>query len=103
MISIHAPHAGRDRNWHYWRESKSRISIHAPHAGRDHFVTDYAALIGISIHAPHAGRDGYCCRYVSDYGYISIHAPHAGRDEYLGGNRVPINVFQSTRPMRGAT
>ena len=34
------------------------ISIHAPHAGRDHFVTDYAALIGISIHAPHAGRDG---------------------------------------------
>ena len=81
MISIHAPHAGRDRNWHYWRESKSRISIHAPHAG----------------------RDGYCCRYVSDYGYISIHAPHAGRDEYLGGNRVPINVFQSTRPMRGAT
>ena len=34
------------------------ISIHAPHAGRDrHFVANYAVLIGISIHAPHAGRD----------------------------------------------
>ena len=34
---------------------------------------------------------------------ISIHAPHAGRDT---GNTVrlqPVRVFQSTRPMRGAT
>ena len=33
------------------------ISIHAPHAGRDNANIDakFAALI--SIHAPHAGRD----------------------------------------------
>ena len=36
-------------------------------------------------------------------GYISIHAPHAGRDvsKYWSPSSMPI--FQSTRPMRGAT
>ena len=34
---------------------------------------------------------------------ISIHAPHAGRD-VAEGDEIPFTkIFQSTRPMRGAT
>ena len=33
------------------------ISIHAPHAGRDMDADVASRIGGISIHAPHAGRD----------------------------------------------
>ena len=86
---------------------------------------DHSTVDGkISIHAPHAGRDfpnrkTFWCKD------ISIHAPHAGRDLPLTGiDHQPIDfnprapcgarptdmafpdvskIFQSTRPMRGAT
>ncbi len=35
--------------------------------------------------------------------YISIHAPHAGRDSIRSVLPCILPVFQSTRPMRGAT
>ena len=35
--------------------------------------------------------------------WISIHAPHAGRDELYHFRRNSPEIFQSTRPMRGAT
>ena len=34
---------------------------------------------------------------------ISIHAPHAGRDEFNRKFERGHIIFQSTRPMRGAT
>ena len=34
VVSIHAPHAGRDRIAEY-RQTALLVSIHAPHAGRD--------------------------------------------------------------------
>ena len=34
---------------------------------------------------------------------ISIHAPHAGRDPGRHAPPRPLEIFQSTRPMRGAT
>ena len=34
---------------------------------------------------------------------ISIHAPHAGRDEESVAMSRDKAIFQSTRPMRGAT
>ena len=34
---------------------------------------------------------------------ISIHAPHAGRDPFHRGLDCFLQLFQSTRPMRGAT
>ena len=34
---------------------------------------------------------------------ISIHAPHAGRDKQYGIIISERRIFQSTRPMRGAT
>ena len=33
------------------------ISIHAPHAGRDDVIQGRDTIAYISIHAPHAGRD----------------------------------------------
>ena len=56
LVSIHAPHAGRDRS-PMLPTQRSGVSIHAPHAGRDQgFVADVLELL-VSIHAPHAGRD----------------------------------------------
>ena len=48
-----------------------------------------------------ARRDANGIKYL--HGVISIHAPHAGRDFLRGGLAAHVAVFQSTRPMRGAT
>ena len=56
------------------------ISIHAPHTGRDTAETAKAGTTQkISIHAPHTGRDDNRNRHTDD-NEISIHAPHTGRD-----------------------
>ena len=124
-ISIHAPHAGRDAHWFWPNTSMEKfqstrpmrgatangqtgpldpvISIHAPHAGRDIYVGFGGRINAISIHAPHAGRDLKSCHRDTGHPKISIHAPHAGRDA-VSPLRVPgLILFQSTRPMRGAT
>mgnify|MGYP001685495317 CR=1 FL=1 len=78
------------------------VSIHAPHAGRDTRLAIHGGTRSVSIHAPHAGRDlrdlpwrprercfnprAPCGarqrkqRGHSVHGAVSIHAPHAGRD-----------------------
>ena len=84
-------------------ERHGAISIHAPHAGRDRTCHSEVILdIDISIHAPHAGRDN-STGDVYDNCEISIHAPHAGRDVILNPIPQEVALFQSTRPMRGAT
>ena len=55
------------------------VSIHAPHAGRDRGPDLDSSVEEVSIHAPHAGRDGEFCD-VFQIKQVSIHAPHAGRD-----------------------
>ena len=99
-ISIHSPHAGRDRVFHLV-PAVGLISIHSPHAGRDlHLVRDQH--IGqISIHSPHAGRDLPSLIFRRRK-RISIHSPHAGRD-LASFERSPAVKFQSTLPMRGET
>ncbi len=58
---------------------------------------------GISIHAPLAGRDWkYVCQD-EQHNAISIHAPLAGRDVCKLTKNYRGWVFQSTRPLRGAT
>ena len=57
----------------------------------------------ISIHAPHTGRDQPSLDWFETINVISIHAPHTGRDivdNFAGGGGA---IFQSTRPIRGAT
>ena len=79
------------------------ISIHAPHAGRDKDDIDNSKDARISIHAPHAGRDVLANQNIKPTAAISIHAPHAGRDFAPHWKWQLPNLFQSTRPTRGAT
>ena len=101
------------------------ISIHAPLAGRDTGLVSSLIPLSISIHAPLAGRDSPPPRHADRSAYfnprapcgarqeilrnpsprssISIHAPLAGRDIEDSINHRFRLVFQSTRPLRGAT
>ena len=65
----------------------------------------YGVLIfkwSVSIHAPRAGRDAtHLCSFSCTK--VSIHAPRAGRDAAKRDSDGTHSVFQSTRPVRGAT
>ena len=78
------------------------ISIHAPLAGRDFSSEEGRKRLLISIHAPLAGRDDQYVRGIMT-GNISIHAPLAGRDAAKVVLMFLRGIFQSTRPLRGAT
>ena len=85
-----------------YQSDQRSVSIHAPHAGRDTCADADRFVLVVSIHAPHAGRDP-CNRYRPDIpGCFNPRAP-------CGARRISISapsdvpVFQSTRPMRGAT
>ena len=57
----------------------------------------------ISIHAPLAGRDRIALLDCPNSVAISIHAPLAGRDTRIAVEGFTPKLFQSTRPLRGAT
>ena len=78
------------------------VSIHAPRAGRDDVLLCCGFLRIVSIHAPRAGRDDLFYRAGVPI-HVSIHAPRAGRDPARDDKAVQAEVFQSTRPVRGAT
>ena len=59
--------------------------------------------VEVSIHAPLAGRDSTAALPVSHTEGVSIHAPLAGRDPLPGFTHPGAWLFQSTRPLRGAT
>ena len=78
------------------------ISIHAPRVGRDCFLWLGRAGACISIHAPRVGRDAEKGSREA-YRNISIHAPRVGRDPAEQGLKQYEVIFQSTRPVWGAT
>ena len=124
-VSIHAPRAGRDDMSVCAPARSFVVSIHAPRAGRDCDAVAHVAADLVSIHAPRAGRDGQLEIVLVDAPCVSIHAPRAGRDSRAlrapppSGRfnpRAPCGarlisqffegvgvMFQSTRPVRGAT
>ena len=101
-ISIHAPRAGRDNSSSHWATASAPISIHAPRAGRDPEYCRPYHKSQISIHAPRAGRDqarpGSCIHPP----YFNPRAPCGARLSHLFALDCP-ELFQSTRPVRGAT
>ena len=79
------------------------ISIHAPHAGRDTAAVIMPYVISkFQSTRPMRGATASLTFAPADV-EISIHAPHAGRDWALFTIRAGLQPFQSTRPMRGAT
>ncbi len=57
----------------------------------------------VSIHAPRAGRDSGEGGDALMATFVSIHAPRAGRDMSVEDAGGAVIMFQSTRPVRGAT
>ena len=123
-VSIHAPHAGRDFHGRRVHRGNQCFNPRAPCGARPASALSSAKVVRfqstrpmrgatrpahqthhpprVSIHAPHTGRDlvgveDTVCREVS------IHAPHAGRDPSQCSICDTRSLFQSTRPMRGAT
>jgi len=101
-VSIHAPRAGRDRvpiarfPWGGCFNPRAPRGARQPRRGRQ------GAVRRVSIHAPRAGRDR--SRSGSrESSKVSIHAPRAGRDGAGHHHHRRVEVFQSTRPARGAT
>ena len=123
-ISIHAPRVGRD-NIFALLAVVGRISIHAPRVGRDsarpcrltavvYFnprapcgarrccdVTP-ATRDCISIHAPRVGRDHRNWYYIS-YNYNFNPRAPCGARPFVGQEMTASFLFQSTRPVWGAT
>ena len=104
IISIHAPHAGRDRPlYNRYRHTKKFQSTRPMRGATRGLRNRLLQRIGISIHAPHAGRD-----------WVNMGDSYATRSDFnprapCGARRsqiltpADISLFQSTRPMRGAT
>ena len=84
------------------RKRRRVVSIHAPHAGRDHQLLRRRTHILVSIHAPHAGRDIQFQDRSCTSESFNPRAPCGARhsNHYM---EYAVWKFQSTRPMRGAT
>ena len=100
------------------------VSIHAPRAGRDWPSSGMIKIEDVSIHAPRAGRDRGCCiscpvpqcfnprapcgaRHRSQLSHLrsarfNPRAP-CGARRLLSCIEEFVRMFQSTRPVRGAT
>ena len=55
------------------------VSIHAPHAGRDRVYRCRCKCGKVSIHAPHAGRDSSFFRLMLSYVSFNPRAPCGAR------------------------
>ena len=103
LISIHAPHAGRDGLYYKPDCGSKEFQSTRPMRG----ATSAYSLPLLYCHdfnprAP-CGARPCCVRDRFQNIFISIHAPHAGRDRRPQTSRWQKAAFQSTRPMRGAT
>ena len=101
FISIHAPLAGRDLH-DLDGVTDPEISIHAPLAGRDIKSENWDQYVMISIHAPLAGRDCLTPITIPVSLDFNPRAPCGARHLTLWRPSY-ITLFQSTRPLRGAT
>ena len=101
-ISIHAPHAGRDASSSTSRRSWRNFNPRAPCGARHLLQLGDVHLIAISIHAPHAGRNGLRPGTSPAGVHFNPRAPCGARRGRCRKDEGRI-LFQSTRPMRGAT
>ncbi len=105
IVSIHAPHAGRD-NAHPVARASRDVSIHAPHAERDTSSSPYRyePSIGFQSTRPTRGRATSltACRSKLVCAGFQSTPPTRGATIATGMRWWP-GMFQSTRPTRGAT
>ena len=124
-ISIHAPHTGRDAlrrastpsacifqstrpirgatpRRRATRATRCNFNPRAPYGARLYVAAGQTGQAGISIHAPHTGRDGGIKGVGPDDRHFNPRAPYGARPCGAGATLIAA-VFQSTRPIRGAT
>ena len=102
LISIHAPHAGRDA-FALWASVQSRyFNPRAPCGARRWALSCFHISFDISIHAPHAGRDTAPATFLAFLMPFQSTRPMRGATTTVTKTRT-TTTFQSTRPMRGAT
>ncbi len=104
IISIHAPHAGRDLNKARRLVRWQLISIHAPHAGRDRRARRNAPYSSADFNprAPCGARRAAVIASTVPPVDFNPRAPCGARRTFCPLSRSTA-AFQSTRPMRGAT
>ena len=101
LISIHAPRVGRDLPPLFYLII-GQISIPAPRVGRDETVSWGLSSWEISIHAPRVGRDNMFCAKRAKREDFNPRAP-CGARPMRSMSASSRTVFQSTRPVWGAT
>ena len=125
-VSIHAPREGRDAftaggvaytvgfqstrpvkgaTWPIGLKPRqaARFQSTRPVKGATYTLDDLQAAEAVSIHAPREGRDAHIAPHVFRAHLVSIHAPREGRDFPTLGIVPSFGLFQSTRPVKGAT
>ena len=103
MISIHAPHTGRDSLPHLSRRAPTDFNPRAPYGARRRIRHDYVKTRSISIHAPHTGRDDAPAAPEYDEDIFQSTRPIRGATKFDPELEARLVKFQSTRPIRGAT
>ena len=101
-VSIHAPHAGRDRGTTVSAVLAFLFQSTRPMRGATARVDAAGHFVLVSIHAPHAGRDRCTNRITIIGACFNPRAPCGARRRIRPAAPVQ-SWFQSTRPMRGAT
>ena len=102
-ISIHAPHMGRDTDTPSTSSAAGNFNPRAPYGARLFHPSPVLVGADISIHAPHMGRDrGHAGDEQLEKQYFNPRAPYGARHPLYTALRHRI-LFQSTRPIWGAT
>ena len=97
-ISIHAPHAGRDRRRTWRRTTRTHFNPRAPRGARQLCSSSGSSLLRIfQSTRPMRGATATCGRSRQVAG-ISIHAPHAGRDQPEGQRACSASDFNPRAP-----
>ena len=84
------------------RRARRDFNPRAPCGARHRPARMHPALFYFNQRAPCGARRQTALKFPTETA-ISIHAPLAGRDDPLYFFRRAIKIFQSTRPLRGAT
>ena len=93
---------GARPSFHILRDRPEHFNPRAPCGARLYSPTFIDILVNFNPRAP-CGARRYVSPSFSAGVAISILAPHAGRDPGSVCHHVIVHLFQSSRPMRGAT
>ncbi len=104
LISIHAPHTGRDRNLHLGQRIHKRFQSTRPIRG-----ATVCACVAETLHAsfqstrPIRGATYSAAGCGSAKVNFNPRAPYGARRTGWPSSSILASIFQSTRPIRGAT